>query len=356
MSKNAVMPLSDYKNACDAIREKTGSTDLIKSGDMAEKIMGISGGGDDGSYNEGFEDGKKAEYDVFWDIFQQNGERTWYWGAFTGPGWTDEIFKPKYPIIAKGTCGYCFRNSKITNVLYFEYLDTTVTQTFYDALNLKTIGCFKLTNGGNKFTQVFANCKELENLTMEGVIGGNGFDVSASTKLTHDSLMSIIRALKDFSTLITFVNETTLTSTTYSKISDNALTEGKTYFTTFYAAAYSNTEPIIVDNPRTAKTENVYGVGERVAIHYDLPYWSNPQFTYHFVLYQDGQDLKELRYIQNNETNTIFANVSDPRDRIESIKTKQGDGTHTVTLGSTNLAKLTDAEKVQATEKGWTLL
>ena len=32
---------------------------------------------------------------------------------------------------------------------------------------------------------------------MEGEIGGNGFDVSQSTKLTHDSLMSIINALKD---------------------------------------------------------------------------------------------------------------------------------------------------------------
>ena len=44
MSDRAIMPFADYKAACDAIREKTDSTDLIKSGDMAGLINGISGG------------------------------------------------------------------------------------------------------------------------------------------------------------------------------------------------------------------------------------------------------------------------------------------------------------------------
>ena len=99
--KQATMPLTDYQNACDAIREKTGTTDLIKSGEMAEKIMGISGGSEDGSYDEGFEDGKKSEYDAFWDAYQQNGNRTHYVDAFTQLGWTDVVYQPKYPIISK---------------------------------------------------------------------------------------------------------------------------------------------------------------------------------------------------------------------------------------------------------------
>lgn len=41
----AVMPLSDYEAACDAIREKTGGTDKITSGELAEQISGIVAGG-----------------------------------------------------------------------------------------------------------------------------------------------------------------------------------------------------------------------------------------------------------------------------------------------------------------------
>ena len=41
----AVMPRADYLDACDAIREKTGSTDVIKSGDMGTQIRAIKTGG-----------------------------------------------------------------------------------------------------------------------------------------------------------------------------------------------------------------------------------------------------------------------------------------------------------------------
>lgn len=92
---NAVMPLSDYKNACDKIREKTESTDTIKSGDLADKIDEVyeagkaSGGGD--SY-----------YDEFWDTFQWNGNRKDYSHAFCGFGWRKDNFKPKYDIVPTG--------------------------------------------------------------------------------------------------------------------------------------------------------------------------------------------------------------------------------------------------------------
>jgi hypothetical protein len=46
------------------------------------------------------------------------------------------------------------------------------------------------------FSNTFSGCIALENLTMGGTIGQNGFNVSESTKLTHDSLMSIINCLE----------------------------------------------------------------------------------------------------------------------------------------------------------------
>lgn len=47
MSEYVIMPKADYVAACDAIREKTGKTDLIKSGDMESEILGIESGRSD---------------------------------------------------------------------------------------------------------------------------------------------------------------------------------------------------------------------------------------------------------------------------------------------------------------------
>lgn len=50
-------------------------------------------------YARGFDEGKKTEYDAFWDEFQLNGTRTNYSYAFAGSGWHGETFKPKYKIV-----------------------------------------------------------------------------------------------------------------------------------------------------------------------------------------------------------------------------------------------------------------
>lgn len=46
MSDYAVMPMADYQDICDAVREKTGKSDLITSGIMADEISGIEAGGE----------------------------------------------------------------------------------------------------------------------------------------------------------------------------------------------------------------------------------------------------------------------------------------------------------------------
>ena len=51
---------------------------------------------------DGVADGRQAEYDEFWDAFQQNGNRTDYHFGFAGKGWRDETFKPKYDIVVRG--------------------------------------------------------------------------------------------------------------------------------------------------------------------------------------------------------------------------------------------------------------
>lgn len=49
MSDYAFMPFSDYEDACDATREKTGKTDPITSGELAAEIRSIQTGGGGGA-------------------------------------------------------------------------------------------------------------------------------------------------------------------------------------------------------------------------------------------------------------------------------------------------------------------
>lgn len=178
-----------------------------------------------------YEAGKKAEYDAFWDTYQANGSRTQYDTAFGGEGWTNETFKPKYDI--KPTrATYMFRVAKIAGDLVeiCESLGISLDfsecvhmqELFSNAPNITRVGVIdirKATNVSNMFA--WSNAKtidkiivtettpmnyfpgampELENITIEGTIGQNNFNVQYSTKLTHDSLMSIINALQDKST------------------------------------------------------------------------------------------------------------------------------------------------------------
>ena len=71
------------------------------------------------------------------------------------------------------------------------------------------------------YTMPFTNAPELVNLIVGGVIGQNGFDVSPCAKLSHDSLMSIINALKDYSTDTSGTSHTvTLGATNLTKLTD----------------------------------------------------------------------------------------------------------------------------------------
>jgi hypothetical protein len=170
----------------DAIREKTGATDALGLGEMPGKVGDV------------FEAGKKSEYDAFWDAFQSNGAQKFYSCSFGGEGWTDETYNPKYPIISD-TGFATFRSNKITDTkVSIKFVgNTTLNATFYTCSNLRIIRELVLEEGV-KFQGVFNGCANLEELYVKGTIGQTGFSVSACPLLTHDSLMSIINALKDY--------------------------------------------------------------------------------------------------------------------------------------------------------------
>lgn len=128
-----------------------------------------------------------------WSKIQHNGNRTSYYVAFnTTSGITDKFFNPIYTI--KGNCDQAFAYSYLTDTKV-PCIPTSAISMFNGATRLKTIRSLDISAITGTLTSTFNNCTSLENLTMVGTINASGFDVSTCTKLTHDSLMSIINAL-----------------------------------------------------------------------------------------------------------------------------------------------------------------
>ena len=174
-----------------------------------------------------YDAGKQAEYDAFWDAFQENGNRTNYNSAFFY--WSDETFQPKYDIIPTGSAISMFSNSTIKNLkdiiekagIVFDTSNSTDVGYIFngasslteapliDATNSKSVDrlfnqCASLKKASvifpeNKitaYTNAFQQCVALEDFTAYGVID---FPLSLSTckKLTNASVQSIIDCLKD---------------------------------------------------------------------------------------------------------------------------------------------------------------
>ena len=202
------------------------SANNVKIGEGQERI-----------YDVGKQSGKQAEYDAFWDIYQQNGNRTNYRNAFAGHGWTPDNFKPKYDIrptsdgaymmfyhaknmkgdlvqmledcgveLDLSQCGawiqYLIAGSNITRLGRLDCSNaSTLGSTFADT-PIHTIDEL-IVSEKNVFSGAFLNCNELVNLTISGVIGQNGLDLKASTKLSKASIESVVNALSTTKTGLT---------------------------------------------------------------------------------------------------------------------------------------------------------
>lgn len=152
------------------------------------------------NYDEGYEAGRQAEHDAFWDVLQNNGNAANYYYAFAYGKFTDENYKPKYDIVCSdtttGSMAIFYASEAITDTKVPITLSRNAQSAFYSCTGLKTIRKL-IVNENTTFTTTFGGCTNLENITIEGVIGTD-FDIK-SAPLTHDSIMSIINALKDYS-------------------------------------------------------------------------------------------------------------------------------------------------------------
>lgn len=184
-----------------------------------------------GRSEEEYTAGQTAEYNRFWDAYQKKGAYMDNMGAFAGTAWSKDTFKPKYsirPLNGQMLFWSSYIGGDLAQMLYdcgvqidlskcyqinqgFAYstftripeLDLTKTgknniSLFNSCYNLVTIDKL-IVSESNGFLAWFNECPKLTNLTIQGTIAQNDFDVSQSPLLTHDSLVSIITALKDIS-------------------------------------------------------------------------------------------------------------------------------------------------------------
>ncbi|MBO7176024.1 MAG: hypothetical protein J6W14_01500, partial [Clostridia bacterium] len=89
------------------IREKTGGAETYTTAEMPSGVESV------------YEAGKKAEYDAFWDSFQENGNKKAYAYVFAGSGWNKETFRPKYSVSLSGAA------ASISMFRYFNRISTS---------------------------------------------------------------------------------------------------------------------------------------------------------------------------------------------------------------------------------------
>lgn len=176
---------------------------------------------------EGIEQGRKAENDEFWDAFTYNGARTKYNRAFNN--WGSEYIRPNRKIIPTNvsTGIQTFANNpnlKKIEAAYFDFSqkpfgtndDGSWYNTFDNCPNLEEIEDIGLVPTF-RYYGTFTRCPKLHtiakmrvnedtgyinpfssgivNLTIEGIIGQNGFDTRSCKNLSKASITSIINAL-----------------------------------------------------------------------------------------------------------------------------------------------------------------
>lgn len=214
-------------------------------------------------YEKGYDAGKRAEWNAFWDACQVDGSTQSYVQRFAGRGWNDITFKPKYDIRiayngAVRTFAYCGVKD-LRGILEKQgvELDTdeggNMTNMFESAsitrmptLNISKqnsgyaifVGCkslqsiqkliFKADGTTPIGSNMFQNCSALTEIEeIEGTIG-KSLDMRWCEQLTHDTLIRISNALKDYSAdtsgtihkLIIGANQEKLTQDEIKKIED----------------------------------------------------------------------------------------------------------------------------------------
>ena len=217
----------------DTIREKTGGSTTYTTEDMPSGVaevynVGVEAGKLYGDYGQGYRDGKKAEYDAFWDAYGEFPYTVNHDFYFAGNGWTEKNLKPNTDI-RPSRANSMFQLNCFSGDLarHFEDLGvildfsncTMAASIFVNAYLITRVGALdfsKVLSGAAWFTNAtglitidklvvsentvapsnsFHSCTALENITVEGVINKNLWNFQWSPKLSKASIESVISCL-----------------------------------------------------------------------------------------------------------------------------------------------------------------
>lgn len=186
-----------------------------------------------GGNDEWYAKGKQEEYDAFWNMIQDHGNRTDYGQAFRNWRSSTEYLRPKYKVVPTASTSamntfYNCEGLKKVEAKYFDFSkktrggyqgsgwyhtfttcgeleeiedigimpDTDLTNTFAHCPNLTKIVMIRVDVNTVISSGIFENCKSLESVTFDGEIG-YGMNLKWSTKLTETSIRNIIEHLSD---------------------------------------------------------------------------------------------------------------------------------------------------------------
>ena len=213
------MPIGIYeKDDIDAVakslRDCLGVEDKFTPKQMGEGVRQVA--------SHAHEAGRKSQYDEFWDFVQAEGKRVEYTNAFYY--WSSEYIRPTHKVVPTSALNSMFAGNKKLKVIekeYFDFSQITNKKAEYmcnvcerllvfedcgipalESYSRAWRGCTKLhtievvrSDENTLYALTFESCHDLENLTIEGTIGQNDFNVQWSTKLSKASITSIINAL-----------------------------------------------------------------------------------------------------------------------------------------------------------------
>lgn len=208
-----------------------GKAEGIEEGYANGKADGVEEGYANGK-TEGIAEGVKAEYDRFWDSYQNFGRRSEYMSAFCKGQWNDITFKPKYDIVAEGYASNIFwetgisdlkdalhRAGVVLDTSRVTYMNTGFAGSsklarvpelsvvsvshpngldylFNQSISLVEVEKLILKDDGSQnFTRTFDNALKLSKISIEGTIGN---DINFQwSPLSGDSIGSVVSHLSD---------------------------------------------------------------------------------------------------------------------------------------------------------------
>ena len=323
--------LGDFlKDVADSIRTKTGTTELINAQDFSDKILSIQTGGGENTLKNLLDATKTTKYlfssyegNDIPNLIQYND--------------TSEVTNMSYMYQwSKSTNFPQLNMSKVTNVSYM----------FYNCKNIVTAPILNLSNASN-CESVFRNCAKLTTCEIS--------DFSNATNM--NGLFAGCRKLTNVpSQLIT----PKVTDTGFMFYDCNALEtapEMDTSNVTDMSKMFYSSSVITVPLYDTSKVTNMQ---EMFYSDYSLetvPAFDCTNVTNMQYIFTSCRNLKSILMTNIGVSLDISASTLFERADLVTILNNLQTVTSTkvLTMGATNLAKLTDEDKLIATNKGWTL-